>query len=693
MDFEVKKLTFDFIKQVQLRSKHSSTTASFNQTLTMDSQEICHVAIYPPIGIARIGNSPEHFLAAEQPGISIVPNGGFKDNQGRIKKEVARFRIYAFNHSGEVIQEITANEANIEWRAEVANLKPAWYEFNNALDLGKKYAIPSIRRNSEVAGGYREQLAIKPSPKSIAGINVKDNAHNFDDGKFYGTNVNLGHIQTDSAGRLLFFAGDGDAKSHDNMPITTFANNSGWHDDTCDGVIRATIAINGKTFEAKPAMIAVTPPNFGQGLYGVVTMNDVVQNLFITEMDYPNPSANGVEFWRDIYPIFERMTNTQWVNEGFYQLFGKNSPSDFTNPAIVAVLKNPVELDKGHRERIFEWFRDPESTVPAPAKVPPFYGDGFGDYSNIALDNLPITATQYARLLKWKDGDFVTGEIQNVQSFESLSPSAQIHALNQAGLDDCLGGPFHPGIELTWTMRVKSMWKSPYRLNVVAEGEEIQLDFGAILTPEIALSANGPCSLNGPGSLTRWMGVPWQTDEASCLSGYTVSTYLPLPSFWAARVPNQVFAEDGYLRIQAGNVNIAQRLKHLDYRQDWLRDIEADHLQRLENMVTEWHQLGIVTKQDKPISNNEEGYLPEESWVEMGRNFDEGEIDQTFAQVLYAEGDKASVIKIQEEDQISKVAAKLMVSTLEDAAKKITEIRASGPKSNRKRRTMRRDER
>jgi hypothetical protein len=659
----------------------------------MDSKKICHLAIYPPVGIARIGNSPEHFLAAEQPGVSIVPDGGFKDSQGRIKKEVARFRVYALDEDGNAIGEITASKYEVEWRVEVANVKPAWYEFNNALDLGKKYAIPSIRRNSEVVDGYREQLAIKPSPKSISGVNVKDDNHNFDDGKFYGTNVDLGHIETDDAGRLLFFAGDGDAQSHDNMPITTFANNSGWHDDTCDGVIRASVVIDGKTYEAKPAMVAVTPPNFGQGLYGVVTMNDVVQNLFIQEMGYKNPSAGGVEFWRDIYPIFERMTNTQWVNEGFYQLFGQNSPSDFTNPKIVEVLKKPEEVNKKHRERVFEWFRDPASTVPAPAKVPPFYGDGFGDYSNIALDDLPITVTQYERLMKWKDGDFIEGTKQKPQPFETLTLNEQINALNQAGLDDCLGGPFHPGIELTWTMRVKSMWQHPYRLNVVKEGEAIQLDFGDILTPEIALSANGPCSINGPGSLTRWMGVPWQTDEASCLSGYTTSTYLPLPSFWAARVPNQVFAEDGYLRIQAGNVNIAQRLKHLDYRQDWLRDIEADHLQRLENMVTEWHQLGIITKQTEPISNNEEGYLPQVSWVEKGRNFDEGDIDQTFAQVLYAEGDKESVIKIQEEDQISKVAAKLMVATLEDAAEKIAEIRASGPKSTRKRRTMRRDER
>jgi hypothetical protein len=410
-------------------------------------------------------------------------------------------------------------------------------------------------------------------------------------------------------------------------------------------------------------------------------------------MEYPNPSANGVEFYRDIYPILERMTQTQWVNQGFYMLFGKNSPSDFTNPKIREVLENPDDTSKRARERVFEWFRDPESTEYTPTKVPPFYGDGFGDYSNIALDDLPITVTQYARLKLWAIGDFTTGVPKKEVPFEELSLQEQIDSLNQASLEDCLGGPFHPGIELTWTMRIAHMWKEPYRLNVLPEGQAIKLDYGAVLTPEIALAKDGPFAANGPGSLTRWMGVPWQTDEASCLSGYTVSTYLPLPSFWAARVPNQVFAEDGYLRIQAGNVNSAQRLKHLDYRQDWLRDIEADHLQRLENMVEEWHDLGIITKQDQPISNNSEGYLPETCWVEMGRNFDKDDADPTFAQVLYAEGDKDSVVKVEEKDKVSLVGAKYMVESLKHAAEKVAELRAEAPKSVRKRRTMRRDER
>jgi hypothetical protein len=659
----------------------------------MNTNEISYVAIYPPVGIARIGNSPEHFLASEIPGVSTVPDGGYKDKKGRIKKEVARFRVYAFNKSGEVIKELTENEARIEWRVEVANLKPAWYEFNNAMDLGEKYAIPSIRRNSDVIGGYRSQLAIEPTPKSISGRNIKDGLHNFDDGKFYKKNVDLGHIETDEVGRLLFFAGDGDAKSHDNQQITTFANNNGWHDDTCDGVVRATVRLEGMELEATPAMLAVTPPNFGQGLYGVVTMNDVVQNLFIQEMGYPNPSENGVEFWRDIYPILERMTNTQWVNEGFYMLFGKNSPSDFTNPAILNVLQDPSDKSKRARERVFEWFRNPESTEYTPAKVPPFYGDGFGDYKNIALDDLPITVTQYHRLKLWSQGQFVPGECKAPVPFGQLTTSQQIDALNQAPLEDCLGGPFHPGIELTWTMRIKSMWESPYRLKVLPEGQSIQLDFGDVLTHDIALSHNGPCSVNGPGSLTRWMGVPWQTDEASCLSGYTISTYLPLPSFWAARVPNQVFSEDGYLRIQAGNVNVAQRLKHLDYRQDWLRDIEADHLDRLKNMVKEWHELGIITRQETKIPNNPEGYLPDVSWVEMGRNFAEDEIDPTFVQVLYAESDKEAIVKGEELDSVDMTRAEFAVEDLEGAARKAAKIRAQGPKSTRRRRTMRRGER
>lgn len=600
----------------------------------MNIKDINSVAIYPPIGIARIGNSKKYFFAPDIPGVELTPKGGYKDKKGRIKKQVARFRIYAFDKEGNVLGEITdTKNTRIHWRLQVANIKSAWYEFNNALDIPGA-GIPSRYRNSTVAD--RDQLAILPSSIKISGKSTKGKKYEFDDGKFFGKKVKLGHVETDEEGRLLFFGGDGDSASKDNKPAVTFANNQGWHDDTCDGVVRATVMINGEEFQAEPANVAVTPPNFGPGLYGVVTMNDVVQDLFIREMNYPDSAANGVVFYEHIYPMLERMTNTQWVNSGFFMLFGKNSPSDFTNPELIAKLADPSDTNKELRHRVFEWFRNPESDTYTPEKVPPFYGDGFGEYEKIAIVDLPITRTQYSRLQKWAQGDFKTGEPQKYVPFEELSAEAQINALNQAPMEECLGGPFHPGIELTWPMRVKQMWKKPYRLNVVDEGEPTKLDFGPLLSPAIALEKDGPLSKTGPGALTRWLGVPWQTDEASCLSGYDVTTYLPLPSFWAARVPNQVLSEDSYKRsIEAGNLNIAQRLKHFDYRQDWLRDLGTVYQKKINHMIAEWHELGIIAKTEEKVANNEEDFLPNIVWKETGREF--GEHDPTFAQVVRAE--------------------------------------------------------
>ncbi len=633
--------------------------------------KIDSVAIYPPIGIARIGNSDDYFLASDIPGVAPNPKGGFKDDEGRVKKQVVRFRIYAFDKSGRPIRELTAKEAKINWHVHVANIKAAWYQFNNALDLPGA-GIPSAYRNADVTGDDREQLAITPDPVTISGKNVRDDKYNFDDGEFYGKKVKLGHVETDSKGRLLFFGGDGNSASKDNLPAITFANNDGFHDDTCDGVVRAKVTIGNKTFDAKPAMVAVTPPNFGPGLFGVVTMNDVVQDLFIREMGYPDPAADGVQFWRDIYPILSRMTDTQWVNSGFFMLFGKNSPSDFTDPKLIKILSDKSKKAKPARMRVFNWFRDPESNDYTPAKVPPFYGDGFGDYAEIALVDLPITITQYGRLKMWAEGKFGTTKPKPQIPFDKMTPAEQINALNQAPMEECLGGPFHPGIEITWPMRQKIMWEAPYRLKVVDKNEPTPLDFGPLLSPAIALSADGPLSKSGPGALTRWMGVPWQTDEASCLSGYDTSLYLPLPSFWAARVPNQVLSEDSYARMEDADLNIAQRLKHFDYRQDWLRDFGVKYEKKINLMIAEWHELGIITKVDDTTTpNNIKGFLPDVVWKETGRHFTDD--DPTFEQVIYAE--------------------KKEMPTFEAVSKSLLAARKEAPKRSRSRRTFRRDER
>lgn len=596
-----------------------------------NKESITQVAIYPPIGIARIGNAPEaYFFAPEQPGQPALANGGYKDAQGRVKRQVARFRIYGLNQKGAVVRELTADDATIEWRVHVANHKAAWYQFNNALDL-PGLAVPAAFRNSAVSD--RAQLIIDPGVKRICGRDLSGPAYHLTGGKFFGKEVPLGEIRTDAAGRLLFFGGMGHSASYKGQAAITFANNDTWHDDVCDGTVRATVTLHGRVLEAEPAMVAVTPPNFGQGLYGVVTMYDVVYDLFLREGWLEGPTQ--LNFWQHIYPIFERMTQTQWVNSGFFFLFGQNSPSDLTNPDLVAQLSDPSPSRQPIRQQFLKWFRDPSSAQYEPAKIPPFYGDAFGEYENLAQVGLPVTFTQYQWLSHWAAGDFTTEKPTPPRPFATLSPGQQAEALTITPLEECLGGPFHPGIELTWPLRNLIMWAKPFRLKILPEGAAAPTDYGPLLAPHIALAPGGPLDGSGPGSLTRWLGVPWQTDEASCLSGYMPSTYLPLPSFWAARVPNQILSEDSFKRLTDPDLNIAQRLKHFDYRQDWLRDLGSQYTKKINNMIAEWHELGIITRINAP-TNDDTAFLPTELWVESDRG-PFLKVDPTFEQVKQAE--------------------------------------------------------
>lgn len=597
---------------------------------------VSKMAIYPPLGIARVGNSSEFFIASELPGTAPVAVGGFKDDEGKVKKQAVLFRVYALDDKGKVIKEITsADGAAITWRVHVANRKAGWYQFQNALDLSEQQAISAAPRNSGISGDDRNLLIINPGPRKIIGENESGDAYKLTGGKFFDKEVPLGELRTDEKGRLIFIGGDGSSAPRvAGTQATTFANNDDWHDDVSDGTVRATIEFKGQTFEAEPAMVAVTPPNFGQGLFAVVTMYDVVTDLFIRQNWIKGPEK--INFYQHIYPILERTVQAQWVNHGFFVLFGQNSPSDFTQPALLKQLADPSEASKEIRMKVFNWYRKPDGDNYEPEKIPPYYGDAFGDYENVPNVDLPLTHTQYNMMQQWAEGNFETGTPQADTAFEDLSPEQQVSALTRAPLEECLGGPFHPGIEITWPFRNLIFWQSPYRIKVLPEGQMPKDDYGPLLTRAIALSAGGPLDGSGPGSLTCWLGVPWQTDEASCLSGYNTTLYLMLPSFWAARVPNHVMSEQSFMRVSDATLNDAQKLKHFDYRQDWLRDFGTQYVPKINRMVKRWHELGIVVAHPLPADSRNK-WLAEQLWIESDRKAFNSD-DPTFKQVEHAEG-------------------------------------------------------
>jgi hypothetical protein len=592
------------------------------------TKQITSYYIYPAIGIARVGNSKnEYLIAPEAPGQKEPTNPNsktstdikYKDDDGKVKRQAARFRVYGLDEDGNVVDEVVNDEnTSIEWRVHLANRKAINYQFNNAMDLGS-ISMESRLRNEDVTDWEKrkDKLLIDPRSRSIKGCNTEGEEYQFNSGTFYGTEIPLGELKTDEKGNLLVLGGFGhSANKLINTQAITFANNNGWHDDVSDGPVRATITIKGETFEAKPAMVAVTPPNFAPGIRGVVTMYDVVKNLFYEEEVIPQESH--VSFWRDIYPIFERLVDNQAVNEGLYFMFGENSPGDFTNPKLSDQLADNSSDNLAFRKYIFDQFRDPECEVRKDALQPPYYGDAFSDFKDVPNINLSITKIQYQQMKDWADGNFTNEDYHWPTNIDEIPLSEQPAALTATTLLECLGGPFHPGIELTWFLRRLSMWNTkdsndPMRLNIMSEDEEPRDDFGPILRPERALKEM--FNTSGPGTLTRFMGVPWQTDEASCRSGYDPALYLPTPSFWSARVPNQVMSIRSLRRMEDKNLPTAQRLKHMDLRQDWLRFFAPGYQNQINGMVDSWHEIGIIKRQSVENHDKELG-IPAEMWVE-----------------------------------------------------------------------------
>ena len=207
---------------------------------------ISYCKIHPGIGIARLGNSPtEYFIGPEVPGYVPQPKDGlFKDNEGRVKRQAVRFRIYAYDSNDKVVKELTSDDCSITWQVHLANRKSASNKFRGF------YNPPSPeKRNSDIVGEEEERrnLVIDSGPISINGINQSGDNFKFDKGKCFGVEVPLGELQTDEKGRLIVLGGFGKSDcrdgDRDKYPLNNFANNNGWFDDTSDGPITASVTL------------------------------------------------------------------------------------------------------------------------------------------------------------------------------------------------------------------------------------------------------------------------------------------------------------------------------------------------------------------------------------------------------------------------------------------------------------------
>jgi hypothetical protein len=575
---------------------------------------IVRAEIHPAIGVARVGNSQdEFFIGPEVTHPASEQSGFYRDAQGALKRQAARFRIYAYNAQGTVVTELTADNATIEWTVHVANKKAAWYNFTLAMDDPAVYqpqVEPARRRNSNVMGADRPKLIIDPGPRSIHGQNTHGSTYRFDTGRFFGQPVYLGELRTDFQGRLIFLSGRGVSRSAYGAPPLDFANNDGWHDDISDGPVSARVWIDGRDIPVDSAWIVAAPPNYAPDLKSIRTLYDLL-------VDIPSGSDPGeVSFTNHILPIFERMCGLQWVNRGFAQEFGWRGAHEFLRPDYLARLAaKPGQPENDElRQQIFSRFRNYETNNGWRGLWPWIYGDAM-DVDGAAHRDLALSNLQLARLAKWAAGEFRSdydAAHTPPRTLAAVPLNNQPAMLTEAALSFCLADAFHPGCEITWIVRNTFLYRTAFRFKTrpVSLPEP---DYGDVLTPQAAMSSSGPLNALGPGDLTRWMAVPWQTDTASCRAGYQGNRFTAAtPSFWPARVPNHVLTKDDYEKVLDPNLPPEERQAAFRNRRNWFLQIGTRYYEQLGRMIDEFGKLGIIAPHPGPGDAD----FPEEIYVE-----------------------------------------------------------------------------
>ncbi|MET7900724.1 LodA/GoxA family CTQ-dependent oxidase [Streptomyces sp. NPDC005355] len=525
----------------------------------MNLDDVVRCQVHPTIGIARLGNSPDGlFIGPEAPGVPPRPDGGFKDATGRIKRQAARFRVYAYDQTGRVLGELTSADAQITWTAELANAKGEWFNFAGRFHESTADGNRRNRHIDPADPSARAQLVIRPGLRSVAGPSQGGTDSRFDTGTFLSTPVPLGELRTDDAGRLLVLGGFGTSASvKPANPVRHYANNDFWFDDISDGPVSATVRLGPQSREVPvtPAWCLVAPPDFAPCTPSLITLYDVVLEVARRLGRLPTPPE--VSFTRDIYPLLARPVGFAWVNEIARRRHG-DPRRNFLAPDRLARLASNAAADARPRQAVFERLRKPGLMDPHQASdafMPILAGDDGDREEDRPRTWLTLLPGQYERMRRWAGGDFVadwSGPPATV-SFDALAPADQPHALVRAALETASGGGFFPGIEMTYIADEPATWAAPFRL------------------PEDLVA----------GDVTKYMALPWQADFYACKTHW-----------WPAARPDEVLPEpenDALVQDAAGAF------------QEWDRGIGGGNSgMGMNDMVVKWSTLGFIVARPGP---------------------------------------------------------------------------------------------
>ena len=586
--------------------------------------------IHPAVGIPRVGNSPTSFYIAPETtgglpidcdpdGSPIVKDGKeqpvskFKDAEGRIRRQAARFRVFVYDDASTGGREVKVGDElsvvdqhsgqhrrvridDIHWTVYLANKKASWYEFLQT-EGEHGYSAGHALRNADITDTEeRQKLIIDPGPrtvwfkdaaKQVAGFGqgTSDGPETFPPQLVPNSVTTLGELrctQQNNTNRLLVLGGFGNSGSmktgFGNPKIENYANNDGWFDDISDGPVTASLAytvleMNGQPPPPQwatgsiavddPAWVIVGYPRYAPQITDIITMDDLIFDISVRYFGYapflygippfdgtqhqPTPDSDltlwrGLATWNTQYkPYFQRDIQPILERPGYYSNVMDLDPTTGGDPHDTGPTGNlnikelsipPYEgEDPADRRRrlamrmfVYNVLRKAGQENDLLAPPSPYRPDvhlyampllcGDNPLSNEAPSKfLRLTDTMLFLMKQWADGDFVD------EAREDIIPPPLYHgegpALDHGVLGNALGGSFCPGGEASWIMRNPAIYAHPYRIRHASATQGVlsqpaNQPGGAPATP-----ANLAAGLE-PGDITKYSGVPWQSDFNEC---------------------------------------------------------------------------------------------------------------------------------------------------------------------------------
>src|SRR5665213_1166850 len=244
-------------------------------------------------------------------GITPVLVTNFRDAEGRIKRQAARFQVFVYDEVSPHGRPLNIGNrvegggnagtlVDIEWQVYVANKKACWYQFDTS--QGEHgYPDDYPRRNADVTD--RDRLIIDPGPRIVNHTSKRRASFDRSGEGNYATTFpppgltpfsidTLGEMMADDSGRLLVLGGHGRSGSEKSGPgephITNYANNDGWYDDTSDGPVMARLVMYAENVGKVryvdvdyPAWVVASYPRYVPVVLDMVTMDEVLYDLFI----------------------------------------------------------------------------------------------------------------------------------------------------------------------------------------------------------------------------------------------------------------------------------------------------------------------------------------------------------------------------------------------------------------------------